>query len=64
MNVEEAIQMKDDLSCRYAIPIHWGTFPLTIEPVMEPRDKLRQLMEHRADADTFIPWCIGETKQY
>jgi N-acyl-phosphatidylethanolamine-hydrolysing phospholipase D len=64
MNVVEAIQMKDDIACRYAIPIHWGTFPLTIESVMEPRDQLLQLMKHRDDSQSFVPWYIGETKQY
>ena len=64
MNVVEAIRMKDDISCQHAIPIHWGTFPLTFESVMEPRNQLLQYMGKRNDAATFVPWSIGETKQY
>jgi N-acyl-phosphatidylethanolamine-hydrolysing phospholipase D len=63
INVEEAIKMKDAVRAKMAIPIHWGTFPLTLEPVMEPRDKLIELMAKRDDKDDFVPWLIGETKR-
>uniref|UniRef100_A0A7S3P5V0 Metallo-beta-lactamase domain-containing protein n=1 Tax=Amphora coffeiformis TaxID=265554 RepID=A0A7S3P5V0_9STRA len=64
VNVAEAIQIKDALQCQYAVPIHWGTFPLTTEPVLEPREKLVELMQGRDDADSFTPWLIGETKVF
>lgn len=64
INVEEAVRMKDAVQAASAVPIHWGTFPLTIEPVLEPREKLIELMKHRPDADSFCPWSIGETKQF
>lgn len=64
VNVAEAIQIKDALQCQYAVPIHYGTFPLTTEPVLEPGGKLVELMRGRDDADSFTPWLIGETKVF
>lgn len=58
INVEEAVQMKEAVRAKKAVPIHWGTFPLTTEPVMEPREKLLELM---GDDDSFRPWLTGET---
>jgi N-acyl-phosphatidylethanolamine-hydrolysing phospholipase D len=63
INVEEAIMMKDAVQAKMAVPIHWGTFPLTLEPIMEPREKLQELMAQRDDQGSFVPWLIGETKQ-
>ena len=64
INVEEAVMMKDAIRAKMAVPIHWGTFPLTLEPIMEPREKLQELMAKRDDKDTFEPWLIGETRQF
>jgi N-acyl-phosphatidylethanolamine-hydrolysing phospholipase D len=64
INVDEALRMKDAVRAKVAIPIHWGTFPLTTEPALEPRDKLIECMSGRHDSDTFVPWLIGETKQF
>ena len=61
INVEEAVRMKDILKVRTAVPIHWGTFPLTTEPVLEPRQKLVAIMKDRKDRESFQPWSIGET---
>jgi len=59
VNVEEAVRMKEAIEAAHAVPIHWGTFPLTEEPVLEPRERLVQLMK---DDKSFAPWLIGETK--
>lgn len=64
VNVEEAVALKDAIQAKAAVPIHYGTFPLTIEPVMEPPQKLGQLMADRNDRKTFVPWSIGETKLF
>lgn len=64
INVEEAVRMKDAIRATSAVPIHWGTFPLTTEPVMEPREKLLELMNGRKDAESFVAWQIGETKSF
>jgi N-acyl-phosphatidylethanolamine-hydrolysing phospholipase D len=62
INVEEAVQMKTAIKAKMAVPIHWGTFPLTIEPVMEPREKLVELMNDTEESTSFAPWFIGETR--
>jgi N-acyl-phosphatidylethanolamine-hydrolysing phospholipase D len=64
INVEEAVQMKDAVKAKQAVPIHWGTFPLTIEPILEPKEKLLHSMKDRQDRDSFVPWLIGETKGF
>jgi N-acyl-phosphatidylethanolamine-hydrolysing phospholipase D len=64
INVEEAVRLKDALQAKAAVPIHWGTFPLTTEPVLEPRELLFETMKDRTDADSFTSWLIGETKQF
>lgn len=61
VNVEEAVRMKTAVQAKFALPIHWGTFALTEEPVLEPREKLVELM---GDDKSFAPWLIGETKVY
>ena len=64
INVDEAVRMKDAVRAAFAVPIHWGSFPLTTEPVLEPSEKLVELMNDRSDSETFSPWLIGETKQF
>jgi L-ascorbate metabolism protein UlaG (beta-lactamase superfamily) len=36
MNPEDALQAFLDLQARYLVPIHWGTFVLSLEPIEEP----------------------------
>lgn len=64
INVEEAVRMKDAVKAKHAVPIHWGTFPLTVEPVMEPRELLAGLMSEREDRHSFEAWLIGQTKHF
>ena len=64
INVDEAVRMKDAVQAAAAVPIHWGTFPLTVEPFLEPRERLQELMQDREDAGSFDPWLIGETKVF
>jgi len=64
VDVDEAVRMKDAVQARAAVPIHWGTFPLTVEPWLEPKENLEKLMSTRHDAGSFDPWLIGETKVF
>ncbi len=41
MDPEEAVQVHCDLRSRRSVGIHWGTFPLTDEPLDEPPKRLR-----------------------
>lgn len=42
-NPEDALQAFHDLHARYLVPIHWGTFRLSYEPIDEPIAWLEQL---------------------
>jgi len=64
INPEEAVLMKDAIQAKCAVPFHYGTFPLTIEPITEPACKLEQLMKDREDSNSFQPWLIGETRVF
>ncbi len=36
-NPEEALNVAQDLKSKKVIGMHWGTFVLSLEPIMEPR---------------------------
>lgn len=46
VNPEEALMIARDVGARIMVPIHWGTFDLTDEPLWLPARKLREL--HKA----------------
>ncbi|HJZ86714.1 MAG TPA: MBL fold metallo-hydrolase [Polyangia bacterium] len=56
---EEAARAFGELGARALVPMHWGTFRLTDEPLDEPPRLLRQAMG--ADTDRIIQLAIGET---
>jgi L-ascorbate metabolism protein UlaG (beta-lactamase superfamily) len=61
-NPEDAVEMFKGVQAKKAVPIHWGTFQLTREPVMEPRERLAACMEKEGLEQTKFPsWLIGET---
>lgn len=43
---EEAVQACDDLGARNMAPMHWATFVLSAEPVLEPLTRVRAAWEH------------------
>ena len=43
VNPEEAINIAKDLNAKKSIGMHWGTFILTDEPVLEPRERLNKM---------------------
>jgi N-acyl-phosphatidylethanolamine-hydrolysing phospholipase D len=61
-NPEDAVKMMDAVRAKKAFPIHWGTFLLTIEPILEPRERLYEAMiDAGKDPLTFLASFIGET---
>ena len=38
-NPEEALEISRDLKSKKVIGMHWGTFVLSLEPIMEPRER-------------------------
>ena len=63
INPEEAVRMMDAVGACQAVPIHWGCFPLTLEPIMgEPRERLvAAVLQSKRDPSCFPPLLIGET---
>ncbi len=47
-NPEEALEISRDLKSKKVIGMHWGTFVLSLEPIMEPRDRFRDNAENMA----------------
>ncbi len=61
MNPAEAYQAFVDLGARFLLPMHWGTFDLTDEPVdLPPRELARVLQERGGDAERVRTLAIGE----
>ncbi len=57
----EAYQAFLDLGARFMLPMHWGTFDLTDEPVdLAPIELERVLDERDADRDTIKILAVGE----
>jgi L-ascorbate metabolism protein UlaG (beta-lactamase superfamily) len=63
MNPSEAVHMmQHDLRASRAVPIHWGTFPLTVEHVLEPKQMLQEALQKEGVPQHHFPaWKIGET---
>ncbi len=46
LNPEQAGRAFLDLGARHLVPMHWGTFQLTDEPLCEPIDRMRSWWRH------------------
>ena len=51
MNPEEAVQAFLDLKARQMVPMHYGTFRLSYEPMDEPPERLRRQAEKQGLAE-------------
>ncbi len=59
----EAVQVMQDIGARHAVGIHWGTFPLTDEPLDQPIADLANALRARdIDAERFVLFRHGETR--
>jgi L-ascorbate metabolism protein UlaG (beta-lactamase superfamily) len=59
MDPEEAAKAFHELGARALVPMHWGTFHLSDEPMGEPPRRLRAAMG--TDANEILELAIGET---
>ena len=63
-NPEEALQIAQDLKSKKIIGMHWGTVVLSLEPIMEPRERFKNGAEkfgyRKNDA---IIFKIGEVRK-
>jgi L-ascorbate metabolism protein UlaG (beta-lactamase superfamily) len=61
VNPEEAVQIALDLQTSHSFGMHWGTFTLTDEPVLEPPVRLKEaLKDQYLDSDFFTSPMPGE----
>lgn len=62
----DAVEIFRDTRCKAALAIHWGTWALTSEPVMEPPVRLREALKRRgiAEEGVFDICDIGETRVF
>ena len=43
---EEALQVAKELGSEKVVGMHWGTFVLSLEPIMEPRKRFKDNAEN------------------
>ncbi|PLN85735.1 Metallo-hydrolase/oxidoreductase [Aspergillus taichungensis] len=62
----DAVRIFQDTKCRKALGMHWGTWVLTEEDVLEPPQKLREaLRRHEIPEDGVFDVCdIGESREF
>ncbi|CAN8098052.1 unnamed protein product [Discula destructiva] len=62
----DAVDIFRDTRCARALGIHWGTWALTSEPIMEPPEKLREALGRAGIAETgvFDVCDIGESRTF
>ena len=64
VNPEEALQIAKDLKSKKVIGMHWGTVVLSLEPIMEPRQRFKAGAEkYGFSKDDAIIFKIGEVKK-
>jgi N-acyl-phosphatidylethanolamine-hydrolysing phospholipase D len=67
MNPAEAVQTHMDINSKQSVGIHWGTFQLTSEPILEPPQLLNEAVLAqglRLQPEEFIVFAHGETKVF
>ena len=58
----QAVDIHLEVKAQQSMPIHWGTFQLTIEPILEPGQLLVEEMNRRdIPLEQFRPAKIGDT---
>lgn len=60
MNPEEALEAFRDLGARYMVPMHYGTFRLSYEPLEEPPQRLSQAATARGLEDRIVYMREGD----
>ena len=64
MNPEDALQTLVDLDARWMVPIHWGTFVVSYEPIDEPVRWLGELAGERGLSDRVAVLRHGESRRF
>jgi L-ascorbate metabolism protein UlaG (beta-lactamase superfamily) len=63
LNPEEAVRAMADLGARRLATMHWGTFMLSREPVLEPLERVRAAWDATGrPRDQLWDLAIGESR--
>lgn len=61
----DSVNIFVDTKCKQAMGIHWGTWVLTEEEVLEPRAKLKEALAWKGlDEDVFGTCDIGDSREF
>ncbi|XP_069142015.1 N-acyl-phosphatidylethanolamine-hydrolyzing phospholipase D-like [Argopecten irradians] len=61
----EAVKIHEDVKSKTSVGIHWGTFKLTKEFYLEPRDQLKEeVKKAELPKDSFVTIKHGETRTF
>jgi len=65
-NPFDSVEIFADTRCRRAMGVHWGTWVLTEEDVLEPPELLRQALKRKGIEETgvFDVCSIGESREF
>jgi N-acyl-phosphatidylethanolamine-hydrolysing phospholipase D len=55
------VSIHNDIRSKYSLGIHWGTFPLTAEPIDEPQQRLREAAKSLKNS-VFVTYPLGKTE--
>ncbi len=61
LNPTEAVRVFEELQARFMVPIHYGTFRLSTEPMEQPVEWLRRIAAEKGLADRIRILAPGET---
>lgn len=64
LNPQSAIQAFSDLHAKHLVPIHWGTFKISDEPMAEPPGLLQEEAERRGISDRVHILGNGESFEF
>lgn len=63
MDPHEAVQAFGDLNARVMVPMHWGTFRLSHEPILEPMERAERAWAMAGHGqEQFWPLALGESR--
>ncbi|MCG6201044.1 MBL fold metallo-hydrolase [Psychromonas antarctica] len=63
INPAEALKIHHDVQAKLSLGVHWGTFPLTAEPIDEPVEKLQEATASLYES-AFITTPLGKTLSF
>ncbi|EWC44162.1 hypothetical protein DRE_06987 [Drechslerella stenobrocha 248] len=65
-NPFDSVNIFIDINCKKALGMHWGTWTLTAEPILEPPRKLREALKWKnlPEEGLFDVVAIGESRVY